>query len=114
MLFPLWVSMTLTQLRFKSVVPIVLTAVVLYVGIGITWTNITKISYRAGALVCLSCLLITWMAIHIGRHWTWHKTALDPLVILWATAFILSSFANTDVWRRIVIGLWFVGLYILL
>ncbi len=43
--------------------------------------------------------------------WTWHQDPLTVAFALWAFAIGCSLVANLDLWRRIVIGIWFALLY---
>src|SRR5258708_10655564 len=43
--------------------------------------------------------------------WTWHRDPLSAAFALWAFAIGCSLVANLDLWRRIVIGIWFALLY---
>ncbi len=83
------------------------------VAIGATFTGVTIFEFRFMSLGLLALLSISWLLAHWRRGWQWYVTPLDGVLLLWAFAFALSLLANLEVWRRIVIGLWFVGLYLL-
>lgn len=57
-------------------------------------------------------IVIAWIVLRWRRSWIWHRTAFDPIFILWLAAFILSIFFNQATWRRSVEGLWYMLLYI--
>ena len=46
------------------------------------------------------------------RRWRWQTTPLDFAIAVWIVAFALSLLTNLDSWRRIALGLWFMGVYI--
>jgi len=94
--------------RFALVLP--LTYIFTIGGIGY---GILDPANRPLTLALLIGSIALWWFMHWRQRWLWHRTALDPVFILWALSFTLSLLANTEDWRRISIGLWYVGLYIL-
>ncbi len=69
-----------------------------------------KISFIS--LVMMALLVVVWTFVHWQSGWKWYRTSLDSVFLLWVLAFAVSLIANTDVWRRIAIGLWYMALYI--
>jgi O-antigen ligase len=103
--------------RYLRVLPALNTAILLggllvYIVLGATWYNLVTIEYRIMALVTVAAVCVGWLVLR-GRG-QWHHTSLDGVLSFWAVAFGVSLLANLDAWRRIGIGLWFAGLYILL
>ncbi|MGB1287057.1 MAG: O-antigen ligase family protein [Aggregatilineales bacterium] len=65
--------------------------------------------------VTLTMLLIitgVWFVIRQRRSWQWTRLPVDPVLILWVIAFVVSMLANPDTWRRSAEGLWYMGVYI--
>lgn len=80
--------------------------------LGATFNGIYDPSFRWLSLGLLALLVGSWLFLHYRQNWKWHRTSLDTVFLLWGLAFFVSLIGNTDVWRRILIGLWYVGLYI--
>ncbi len=97
-----------------DVTTILLGAMLVYVAVGATWTNLVTVEYRVLALIVMAGSAVAWLVLRRRGHWNWHRTSLDPVLSFWAVAFGVSLLANLDAWRRISIGLWFAGLYILI
>ncbi|MHB8625976.1 MAG: O-antigen ligase family protein [Aggregatilineales bacterium] len=93
---------------------VIAVALVVYGALAANWSNLTTAPYRIEAMIGIAVLTLGWLAYRTFRGWQWHRTALDKVLALWLIAFGLSLLANSEVWRRIVIGLWFSGLYITL
>lgn len=79
---------------------------------GLTGSGMNATRYKFANLLILTILVIGWLVIRWRRHWTWYRSPLDRVIILWLLAFGLSFVANLDSWRRITIGLWYVLTYI--
>jgi tetratricopeptide (TPR) repeat protein len=60
----------------------------------------------------LIAVVIGWLILRWRGKFRWHATPLDLAMLLWVIAFAVSLAANSESWRRIVMGLWFMGLYI--
>ncbi|MDE2856217.1 MAG: O-antigen ligase family protein [Chloroflexota bacterium] len=56
--------------------------------------------------------LFAWLVLRLRDRWRWHRTALDPIMLLWLLAIGASMLANPEVLRRGLIALWFVATYI--
>src|SRR5450432_363733 len=67
--------------------------------------------YRNTMLVLLAAGVIWWAISRWRGKWKWHAEPFTLAFALWAFAIGFSLVANLDVWRRIVIGIWFVLLY---
>ena len=79
--------------------------------IGGTFNGLVEPRFRLMSLAGLALLLAAWLLARWRGGWRWHRTPLDAAAVLWALVFGLSLFANLDAWRRIAIGLWYMGLY---
>ncbi len=79
---------------------------------GGTYNGILNSSMRLFSVILLGVLALLWIVRR--RNTPFVPTALDLALPLWAAAFALSLIANTDDWRRIVMGLWYIGVYALL
>jgi O-antigen ligase/tetratricopeptide (TPR) repeat protein len=80
--------------------------------LGGTFNGLIEPQFRLVSLVLFALFAICWLLIHWWRGWTWHRTPLDGVFVLWMAAFILSILANEDTWRRSAMALWFMGMYI--
>src|SRR3954464_14362629 len=63
------------------------------------------------SLILIFLLVIGWLLVRWRAHWQWHVTPLDAAFVTWWIAIGASLLANSDSWRRIAIGMWYVGLY---
>ena len=100
------------MMRMSSLLRAALVLLFCYVlALGGTFNGLTEPQFRFVSLGLLAVVFGLWLFVHWRHGWTWHRTPLDAVFILWGVAFGLSLLANMDVWRRIAIGLWFVGLY---
>ncbi len=83
----------------------------LYLTLGATISGILTPTTRQLAIGGLIIFGGIWL---IGRRrWAWHATVLDGAIPLWIVAFAISLIANLDQWRRIMIGIWYAGAYII-
>ncbi len=80
--------------------------------IGATFNGILFPEFHTLTLGLLTVVIGVWLIMHWRGGWKWYRTSLDTVFLLWILAFGASLFANTEVWRRIAIGLWYMGLYI--
>lgn len=87
------------------------TALVYTLTAGGTYNGLTDPRFRFVSLIGLILLVSVWLLVRWRGRWTWYHTPLDAAVGLWIFAFGLSLAANQDAWRRIAIGLWYMGLY---
>src|SRR5436309_1668981 len=63
------------------------------------------------SLILILFLVIGWLLVRWRQHWQWHATPLDAAFVLWWIAIGASLLANNESWRRIAIGMWYIGLY---
>ena len=82
--------------------------------IGSTFNGILQPNIRLISMCGLIVLAAIWLFTRARNRWTWHRTPLDAAIPLWIVAFTISLIANTDEWRRIVMGLWYMGAYVVL
>lgn len=80
-------------------------------GMGATYNGLLTPDIRWMTLVILAALLAIWVAIRWQFRWRWTGSALDIGLALGAAAIGLSLLANTEDWRRISIGIWYLTLY---
>lgn len=91
----------------------VLTIVLSYgITIGASFNGILDPKLDFISLVIMALLVVVWLFAHWRGGWKWYRTSLDTVFLIWVVAFAVSLIANTDVWRRIAIGLWYMGMYI--
>lgn len=98
-----------TRLISLSVVTIIFSYMLT---IGATFNGILNPEFHPLTLSLMAVLVIVWMFTHWRSGWVWHRTPLDIVFLLWGAAFVVSLLANWDTARRIVIGLWYVGVYV--
>lgn len=80
--------------------------------IGATFNGVLMPNVRLLSAALLGIITAGWVVTKLRSRWTAHRTALDTAFVLWAAAFLLSTLGNLDLWHRIRVGLWFVGVYI--
>ncbi len=82
--------------------------------LGGTFNGITDPMIGGYSLILLAVVFAVLIGLHVVRGWRWHRSPLDAALVLWAGAILISLAANTEDWRRITIGIWYVSLYMLL
>jgi putative inorganic carbon (hco3(-)) transporter len=82
------------------------------ISIGTTFNGILTPDFHIPTLSMIALTIAVWLLVHWRRGWVWHRTPLDGVFVLWVLAFGLSLVTNLEVWRRVVIGLWYVTAYI--
>lgn len=80
--------------------------------LGGTFNGLVEPQFRQVSLIFFTTFAAAWLAIHWRRGWTWHRTPLDAVFVLWGLSFALSILANGETWRRSAMGLWFMGAYV--
>lgn len=80
--------------------------------VGATFNGILFPDFHTITLGLMTIVIVGWLFMHWRGSWTWYRTSLDTVFLLWGLAFVVSLTANTEVWRRIAIGLWYMGVYI--
>lgn len=99
--------------RSESIVRAVLVVLFGYLlSLGATFTGVVTPEFSSITLAIAALLAFVWLMAHWIGGWRWHHTPLDGVFLLWAVAFVVSILANSETWRRSVIALWYVGLYI--
>lgn len=63
------------------------------------------------SLYIMGLTLAGWLLAR-RKNWRWYATPLSGAILFWLLALGISLGANLDMWRRIAIGLWYVGLYV--
>ncbi|HVO41693.1 MAG TPA: O-antigen ligase family protein [Aggregatilineales bacterium] len=98
-----------SDLRPRAVVAVLVTYAVFG---GATYSGMLNPRYQAVSLALTAILVVGWLAIRWRGHWTWHRTALDPIVPLWLLVIALSLLSNPDALRRTGISLWYLSAYV--
>lgn len=80
--------------------------------IGATFNSILNPELGAFVLAVMALAAAVWRLWRWRRGWRWFRTPLDAAFALWALVLGLALLANLDAWRRIAIGLWYVGVYV--
>jgi len=80
--------------------------------VGATFNGILFPEFHTLTLGLMALVVALWLFTHWRSGWTWYRTSLDSVFLLWGAAFVVSLIANTEVWRRIAIGLWYMGVYV--
>ena len=84
----------------------------LYLTLGATFNGIVQPQTRLLGLLGVIAIGGAWLVAR--RRWRSTSTVLDGAFLLWAVALSASLLANTDQARRILMGAWYVGAYLLL
>ncbi|MBK8024141.1 MAG: O-antigen ligase family protein [Chloroflexi bacterium] len=80
--------------------------------VGATFNGILTVPIRTLSTGLVVGLVGWWTVVRLRGRRTLPGTPLDPAILLWIAAFVLSFLANLEDWRRSAIGLWYVGLYL--
>ena len=91
---------------------VTISSFIYFVIIGATYRGILLPETRLASLLILSVLLAGWAILRWHSRAHWHRTPLDSVLPLWGLAFLLSTLFNLDASRRILLALWYMGLYI--
>lgn len=98
----------------SAIIPAVVTAAFTYATLaGATFTGVLLPGFRLVGVAVLVLLGLGWLLLRRQSSWVWHGTPLDGIVLLWLLVIGASWLFNIDQSRRIAIGVWFVGLYVL-
>ncbi|GAB4508907.1 MAG: hypothetical protein OHK0046_02770 [Anaerolineae bacterium] len=99
--------------RSDSVARLLLTVLFAYLfSVGATYNGVLIPELSFFTLGVMALLVVVWWVVRWRSRWQWHRTPLDAVLVLWGAAFGLALLANLDVWRRILMGLWYVGVYV--
>jgi tetratricopeptide (TPR) repeat protein/multisubunit Na+/H+ antiporter MnhB subunit len=102
-------------LRLSSLIPRAALILLLtyMVAVGATFNGILTPGLRLQGVLVLAIGVALWLFARWRKQGaSWHRTALDFAILLWIAAFAISLMANAEVWRRIAMGLWFMGVYL--
>ena len=80
--------------------------------VGATWNGVLMPPLKWLNLALIAGLALLWLVARRRAGWTWHRNPLDGPLLLWVFAFGLALLANLESWRRIMMGLWYMGLYV--
>ncbi len=90
--------------------PLFILLIVYVLLVGATYTGILTPTLRWIDVGIVAGVLVVWAWSQ--RRWRWQRTPLDLAIVVWIAAFALSLLTNLNSWRRIALGLWFMGVYI--
>lgn len=82
--------------------------------LGATFNGLLTENIRLLSAGLMTLFGLVWGVGRLRAPHPWRPTALDLPIVLWLLAFLVSLVANLDQWRRIVEGLWYMGLYVAL
>lgn len=100
------------MIRTEAIVRAVFAALFIYMlTVGGTFGGMLRVELAAVTLPLLACGVVMWLLIHWRAGWSWYRTPLDRLMILWAAVIALSVVANPLDARRMMIGVWYVLMY---
>lgn len=100
--------------RLDSVTRLLLILLFMYCfTLGATWNGVLIPDVSLLTMGLLAALFVLWRILRWRGRWRWYNSPLDPVFVLWGGAFGLAFLANLDSWRKIFIGGWYVGLYVL-
>ncbi|PJF40997.1 MAG: hypothetical protein D6737_02410 [Chloroflexi bacterium] len=80
--------------------------------IGGTFNGVLLLEIQRVTLALMVLLVAGWLLLRWRKRWYWHRTVLDVVTLLWVFAIVVSLLANQAIWRRSVVGIWYVMLYI--
>jgi len=88
----------------------VVSSVLVYlIAVGATYNGVLTPQFRTLDLALLTLLPVVWWIARRGK--VWHPVPLQGAALLWGLAIAASLAANSGDIRRIMIGIWFAGLY---
>jgi O-antigen ligase/tetratricopeptide (TPR) repeat protein len=79
---------------------------------GVAFNGLIVPHIRALTTMLLTLVILLWLFVRWRGRWAWRVTPLDLAVGLWLVAFAVSLAANSESWRRILLGLWFALFYV--
>lgn len=101
------------MIRSETIVRLLFTVLFVYLAaLGATFNGLLLPDISSFTLLVMAVGAALWGIVRWRQKWQWHTTPLDWVFLLWGAAFALSLLANSDSWRKIAIGLWYVGVYI--
>jgi|GEM_PF-383967 len=80
--------------------------------LGATFNGVINLTITRASLVMLTVGVIGWLFVHYRQGRRWHPTPLDGAILAAGAAVLIATLPNLDSWRRIAIGLWYLGLYL--
>ena len=100
------------MIRTESIARFILIIVFSWLLIGATATGILTPDFQLATLSLMVVFTVLWLVTRWRKRWTWHPTILDVAFFIWIVAFLLTLYANQEVWRRSLIGLWYMAVNI--
>ncbi len=99
--------------RRSLAIRLLVMALLLYVLLlGATFNGVINLTITRATLAMLTVGVIGWLFVRYRQGWRWHPTPLDGAVLAAGAATLIATLPNLDSWRRIAIGLWYLGLYL--
>lgn len=100
------------MVRTEAIIRALFAGIFIYMmSIGGTFPGMLTAELTAITLPVLVAGVIAWLLVHWWKGWTWYRTPLDPLMLAWTAVIALSLIANPLDTRRILIGVWYVLMY---
>ncbi|MBN2469258.1 MAG: O-antigen ligase family protein, partial [Anaerolineae bacterium] len=81
--------------------------------VGGTFNGLVSVEISQVSLLMLTGGLLGWLALRRWRRFRWQPTVLDGLALAALGVLVLTTLPNLESWRRIVIGAWYWGVYLL-
>jgi putative inorganic carbon (hco3(-)) transporter len=107
-------GITLRDVRSGRLTRLLLTLLFVYLfSLGATFNGVLIPEAGFFTLGIMVLLAVLWLDARRRGGWRWRRSPLDAVLIVWGLALALSLAANLDAWRRVVMGLWYVGVYVL-
>ncbi len=91
---------------------IVILLIIYMLFVGATFNGLLHPQIKLFSMILVGGMIVYWLFYRRQQRWQWYRTSIDITFLLWAIAFSVSLLANIDDWRRIALGMWYVGLYI--
>ncbi len=82
--------------------------------VGGTFNGLVSVEISRVSLIMLAGGLVGWLVLRHRRGHRWHFTPLDPLILAGLAVLILTTLPNLESWRRIAMGAWYWGVYLLI
>jgi O-antigen ligase len=93
--------------------PFFIALVCYLLNLGATFNGVFLPDVAAMTLPLMAVLLILWLLARWRSRWKWYQPPLYAALFVWSAAIALSLLSNAGDWRRILIGVWYAGVYLL-
>ena len=78
---------------------------------GATFNAVLIPTLSFATLTVMGLLFVLWLIARWRGKWTWHRTPLDGIALLWVVVIAMPLAANNESWRRILIAVWYMAVY---